>query len=177
MSEVGLSSKGTTGCPDIEQLMRSYGNDVLQTAYSYVKDVHIAEDLFQEVFIKVYKMIGTFRGESSIKTWILRIAANTCKDYLKSAYSRKVVPMMEFAEEAITSEDDYEEVESEDTAQAVKNAVMQLPENHREVVMMVYYQEMSLDEAATVLEVPVGTVKSRLARAREKLKEKLEGRL
>ncbi len=177
MSEVGLSSKGTTDCPDIEQLMRSYGNDVLQTAYSYVKDVHIAEDLFQEVFIKVYKMIGTFRGESSIKTWILRIAANTCKDYLKSAYSRKVVPMMEFAEEAITSEDDYEEVESEDTAQAVKNAVMQLPENHREVVMMVYYQEMSLDEAATVLEVPVGTVKSRLARAREKLKEKLEGRL
>ncbi len=177
MSEVGLSSKGTTGCPDIEQLMRSYGNDVLQTAYSYVKDVHIAEDLFQEVFIKVYRMLETFRGESSIKTWILRIAANTCKDYLKSAYSRKVVPMMEFAEEAITSEDDYEEVENEDTTQAVKNAVMQLPENHREVVMMVYYQEMSLDEAATVLEVPVGTVKSRLARAREKLKEKLEGRL
>ncbi len=177
MSEVGLSSKGTTGYPDIEQLMRSYGNDVLQTAYSYVKDVHIAEDLFQEVFIKVYRMLETFRGESSIKTWILRIAANTCKDYLKSAYSRKVVPMMEFTEEAITSEDDYEEVENEDTAQAVKNAVMQLPENHREVVMMVYYQEMSLDEAATVLEVPVGTVKSRLARAREKLKEKLEGRL
>ena len=75
---------------DLESLMRTYGNDVLRMAYSYVKDYDTAEDIFQEVFIKVNANLAAFRGESSIKTWLLRITVNACKDYLKSAYSRRV---------------------------------------------------------------------------------------
>ena len=89
---------------DIETLMRQYGNDVLRTAYMYVKDVHTAEDIFQDVFIKVNQKLSTFEGNSSIKTWIIRITINTCKDYLKSAWNRRVVPMMEYQEDAIVSE-------------------------------------------------------------------------
>lgn len=162
---------------DLEALMRQYGNDVLRTAYMYVKDIHTAEDMFQEVFIKVNKNLHTFQELSSIKTWILRITINTCKDYLKSAYHNRVVPMVDFVEDAITSENDFDNIEKEETIATVKEVVMELPEHYKEVVMCVYMNDMNLEEAAESLGIPVGTVKSRLSRAKEKLKERLEGRL
>lgn len=162
---------------EIEGLMRTYGNDVLRTAYMYVKDIHNAEDIFQDVFIKVNNHLHTFQGNSSIKTWILRITINTCKDYLKSAYHRKMVPMEEFIEDSIVSESEFDAVERQETIHTVKEAVMALPEHYRSVILCVYYEELSMDEAAKVLDLPVGTVKSRLARAKEKLKELMEGRI
>lgn len=162
---------------DIETLMRQYGNDVLRTAYMYVKDVHTAEDIFQDVFIKVNQKLSTFEGNSSIKTWIIRITINTCKDYLKSAWNRRVVPMMEYQEDAIVSESDYEEVEKQDTNQLVKQTVLSLPEKYRDVVLCVYFQEMTITEAANALGIAEGTAKSRLSRARLRLKEVLEGRI
>ena len=83
-------------CPNLESMMRTYGNDVLRTAYMYVKDIHTAEDIFQEVFIKADRNKESFRGESSVKTWLIRITVNACKDYLKSAYNRRVTPLQEF---------------------------------------------------------------------------------
>lgn len=162
---------------DIEALIREYGNDVLKTAYSYVRDKFAAEDIFQDVFVKVYKKLDEFRDESSIKTWIIRITINTAKDYLKSAYSQKVVPMMEFKEDAIVSEDDYEDIENRDRDRFVKETVMSLPEQYREVLLCIYYHEMSVADTAKSLNIPEGTVKSRLSRARELMKTKLEGRL
>lgn len=162
---------------DIETLMREYGNDVLRTAYSYVNDRDAAQDLFQETFIKAYYNLDKFRGDSSIKTWLIRITINVCKDYLKSAYQKHVVPMMEFEEDAIVSDSDFEEVENADRNAQIRQAVAELPEEYREAVLCVYFQEMSVSEAAEALGVPEGTVKSRLSRAREKLKKVLEGRL
>ncbi|MFT4145115.1 MAG: sigma-70 family RNA polymerase sigma factor [Mobilitalea sp.] len=162
---------------DIENLMREYGNDVLRTAYMYVKDIHTAEDIFQDVFIKVSQKISTFEGNSSIKTWIIRITINTCKDYLKSAYSRRVVPMMEYQEDAIVSESDYDEVENKDTKDLVRQSILSLPAKYKDVVLCVYYQDMTLAEAANVLNIAEGTAKSRLSRARQKLKSLLEGRV
>lgn len=162
---------------DIETLIRQYGNDVLRTAYMYVKDIHSAEDIFQDVFIKVNQKLSTFEGNSSIKTWIIRITINTCKDYLKSAWNRRVVPMMDYQEDAIISETDYDEVESQDTKELIKKSVLSLPEKYKEVVLCVYFQEMSIAEAAKTLQIAEGTAKSRLSRAREKLKSILEGRI
>ena len=109
---------------EIEDLIRQYGNDVLRIAYMYVKDIHTAEDIFQEVFIKVNNKLSTFGGYSSIKTWIVRITINTCKDYLKSAYKRRVVPMMEYQEDAIISNSDYEQIEKQDTSDLIKKSVL-----------------------------------------------------
>lgn len=162
---------------DIESLMRQYGNDVLRMAYMYVKDIHTAEDIFQDVFIKVSQKLSTFEGNSSIKTWIIRITINTCKDYLKSAWNRRVVPMMEYQEDAIISETDYDEVEKQDTKELIKESVLSLPEKYKEVVLCVYYQEMTITETAKTLNIAEGTAKSRLSRAREKLKFLLEGRV
>ena len=162
---------------DIETLIREYGNDVLKTAYAYVKDKFTAEDIFQEVFVKVYKNLDSFRDESGIKTWIIRITINTAKDYLKSAYSQKVVPMMEFEENMLTSDDDYEKIENQDRDEQVKKTVMSLPDQYREVLLCVYYHDMSVADTAKALNIAEGTVKSRLSRAREMMKNKLEGRL
>ena len=162
---------------DIETLMREYGNDVLRTAYSYVKDKYAAEDIFQETFIKAYRALENFRDESNIKTWLIRITINAAKDYLKSAYNQKVVPMMEFKEDAIVSDGDFEEVENRDRDEQVKKTVMSLPDGYREVILCVYYHEMSVVDTAASLGIAEGTVKSRLSRARDMLKNKLEGRL
>jgi RNA polymerase sigma-70 factor, ECF subfamily len=162
---------------DIETLIRQYGNDVLRTAYMYVKDIHSAEDIFQDVFIKVNQKLSTFEGNSSIKTWIIRITINTCKDYLKSAWNRRVVPMMDYQEDAIISETDYDEVESQDTKELIKKSVLSLPEKYKDVVLCVYFQDMSIAETAKALQIAEGTAKSRLSRAREKLKLILEGRI
>ena len=143
----------------------------------YVKDIHTAEDIFQEVFIKVNNKLSTFGGYSSIKTWIVRITINTCKDYLKSAYKRRVVPMMEYQEDAIISDSDYEQIEKQDTSDLIKKSVLSLPAKYKDVVICIYFQDMSIAEAAKALNIAEGTVKSRLSRARSKLKNMLEGRV
>ncbi|WP_310604109.1 sigma-70 family RNA polymerase sigma factor [Anaerosporobacter sp.] len=162
--------------PNLEGLMRMYGNDVLRTAYLYVKDIHLAEDIFQEVFLKVNSHYESFRGECSIKTWLLQITINTCKDYLKSAWNQKVEPTDEFQTQQVV-EDGYEKIENKEDNHVVKEAVMELPEKYKEVVLCVYYQEMSVEETADMLRIAAGTVKSRLNRARQKLRGSLERRV
>jgi RNA polymerase sigma-70 factor, ECF subfamily len=162
---------------DIESLIRLYGNDVLRTAYMYVKDVNTAEDVFQDVFIKVSHKLSTFEGNSSIKTWIIRITINTCKDFIKSAWNKRVVPMMEYQEDMIVSESDYDEVEKKDTREMIRKTVLSLPSKYKDIVICVYYQDMTVLEAAKVLNIAEGTAKSRLSRARQKLKTMLEGRI
>ncbi|MGB4658191.1 MAG: sigma-70 family RNA polymerase sigma factor [Mobilitalea sp.] len=162
---------------DIETLVRQYGNDVLRTAYMYVKDIHTAEDIFQDVFVKINQKLSTFEGNSSIKTWIIRITINTCKDYLKSAWNRRVTPMEDYQEDAIISESDYEEVENQDTKELIHQTVKSLPEIYKDVILCVYFQDMTIAETAAALKIAEGTAKSRLSRAREKLKLLLEGRI
>lgn len=157
--------------------MREYGNDVLRMAYLYVKDMHTAEDMFQEVFLKVNEKLDTYEGRASVKTWLLSITMNTCRDFLKSAYHSKVVPMFDFEEERLAGENDFEEIEREETAKTVREAVCELPEHYKEVVLCIYFREMDVEETAKELGISAGTVKSRLFRAREKLKQGLERRL
>ncbi len=162
---------------DLETLMREYGNDVLRTAYMYVKDSHLAEDIFQDVFLKVNQKLGTFQGSSSIKTWIISITINTCKDYLKSAWKRRVVPITEFHENTIAGKNDYTAVEQQDENLLIRKAVMDLPDKYKDIVLCVYFQDMTISEAASLLKIAEGTAKSRLFRAKEKMKLCLEGRI
>lgn len=161
----------------LEELMREYGNDVLRMAYLYVKDMHTAEDMFQEVFLKVNEKLDTYEGRASVKTWLLSITMNTCRDFLKSAYHSKVVPMFDFAEDSLAKEGGFEELERAETARTVREAVQELPGHYKDVVLCVYFREMGIEETAKELGIRAGTVKSRLARAKEKLKKGLERRL
>lgn len=162
---------------DIETLMREYGNDVLHTAYMYVRDSHLAEDIFQDVFIKVDQKLCTFRGGSSIKTWIISITINTCKDYLKSAWKRRVVPMTEYHEQTLSGKNDFLAIEQMDEHQLIRQTVMKLPDKYKDIILCVYFQDMTISEAASILKINEGTAKSRLFRAKEKIKLCLEGRI
>ncbi len=162
---------------EVEKWMREYGTEILRIAYLYVGDIQIAEDIFQEVFLKAYQGFADFQEKSSVKTWLIRIAINSCKDYLKSAWKRRVTPMDEATEQSLRSPDAYEQVEQEADAEKVREAVFSLPEQYREVIVCFFYQELSLEETAQALHIPVGTVKSRLSRAKEKLKVVLGGGL
>lgn len=162
---------------DIETLVLDYGNDILRTAYMYVKDKDVAEDIFQDVFVKVNRNLDTFRGDSSIKTWLIRITINTSKDYLKSAWKRRVFPVSDFHESKLTSEDDFKKIEDGETHNIVRDAVMDLPRKHKDVILCVYFLDMTIKETATSLGIKEGTVKSRLSRAKGNLRMILNGRL
>lgn len=169
-----LHAEETKESYDLETLMRTYGNDVLRMAYSYVKDYDTAEDIFQEVFIKVNANLQEFRGESSVKTWLLRITVNACKDYLKSAYVRRVSAISEEEEATLSVADTTEAVEKEQDGEQIRKALLLLPEKYREVLVCLYFEERSVAECAKVLGISEGTVKSRLSRAREKFRVILE---
>ena len=157
----------------LETLMRQYGNDVLRLAYLYVKEYHLAEDIFQDVFLKVNQNIASFREESSIKTWILRITVNTCKDYLKSAYHNRVQMISEEQEQTLAADDVYEAVETKQDLYYVRDMLEQMPKKYKEVLWLLYFEEKTLKETAYILGIREGTVKSRASRAKEKLKQEL----
>jgi RNA polymerase sigma-70 factor, ECF subfamily len=162
---------------DIETLIRKYGNDVLRTAFMYVKDNHLAEDIFQDVFIKVNQKLSTFQGGSSIKTWIIRITINTSKDYLKSAWNQRVTPFTEYQENTLSGEDDYLQVDQQEDNRLIRQMVMKLPDKYKDVLLCVYFHDMTISETAKALQIAEGTAKSRLSRAKDKLKLSLEGRI
>ncbi|MDA1816564.1 sigma-70 family RNA polymerase sigma factor [Bacillus cereus] len=159
----------------IDEIMNKYGQEVLQFVYSYVNNKEVAEDVTQDIFVKCYKSLHTYKGNSNLKTWLWRIAINHCKDYLKSWYNKKV----------IVTEDDFTYMESqkESVEQIViqnaedsrlASAVMSLPIKYREVIYLFYYEELSIKEIATVIEVKGNTIKTRLKKAKELLKKGLE---
>lgn len=159
----------------IDEIMNKYGQEVLQLVYSYVNNKEVAEDVTQDIFVKCYKSLHTYKGNSNLKTWLWRIAINHCKDYLKSWYNKKV----------IVTEDDFTYMESqkESVEQIViqnaedsrlASAVMSLPIKYREVIYLFYYEELSIKEIATVIEVKENTIKTRLKKAKELLKKGLE---
>jgi len=160
----------------VDALMKEYGNDVLRTAYCYVKNEGTAREIFQQVYLKVFKNLDSFRNESSIKTWIIRITVNTCKDYLKSVHYRNTVEIDETMENTLAAPDPYEAIEKEQDNMPVRRAVMELPVKYRDVIVCLFYHQLSIKETATVLGLPEGTVKSRCSRAKEVLKVELERR-
>lgn len=159
----------------ISEAMKRYGQDVLQLAYSYVNNKALAEDLTQDIFIKCYKSLHTFTGKSTFKTWLWRIAINHCKDFLKSWYNKNVV----ISEEESTScsslkEQVEQEIIQKDEDQRLAEAVMSLPIKYREVIHLFYFEELAIKEISAVLEVKENTIKTRLKKAKELLKKRLE---
>jgi RNA polymerase sigma-70 factor (ECF subfamily) len=151
----------------ITELMNLYGNDILRLCFLYVKDYHLAEDITQETFIKVYQKLDTFKNQSSIKTWITRIAINGCKN----ALSRAIKEITSIEDIIIPYNEDFSKNEN---TQLLSEEVSKLPKKYFEVIMLFYYQELSIKEISYVLKIPQSTVKTRLKRAKERLKSNLE---
>lgn len=153
---------------DIERLVHQYGKSLLRMSLVYLKDLHLAEDAVQETFIKAYTRYSTFQGASSEKTWITSIAIHTCKDMLKSAWKRHAehsIPL-----DTIRIKDDNSDYEQNSV---LLDAVLRLPPKLKEVILLFYYQDMCTKEISEALRITENTVRVRLNRARNKLKEQL----
>jgi RNA polymerase sigma-70 factor, ECF subfamily len=156
----------------IDEIMNKYGQEVLQLAYSYVKNKEIAEDLTQDIFVKCFKSIHTYKGKSKLRTWVWRVAINHCKDYLKSWYNQKVIITdNETTYTGLLQESVEQTVIQNDEDHQLASAVMNLPIKYREVIYLFYFEEMPIKEIAEVIEVKENTVKTRLRRGKELLKE------
>jgi len=128
------------------------------------------EDAAQDTFLKAYQKCSSFRGECSEKTWLMRIAINTCRDYQRRAWLRRTDQSVDVERLVLPGG-----TPADGRDDTVIRAVMALPGRDREVVLLRYYQQMKLDEISRALGVPQGTVTSRLNRARNKLRRQLEG--
>ena len=170
--------QGQTGARQatLENWITAYGDGVLKLAFCYLKDRHLAEDVFQEVFTRVYVNLDRFRGESSPKTWIYRITANLCHDKRRRGMGSRVLLLGEdlLAARSAPETDPQSDALAAVDAKLLLREVLRLPLEYREVVLLVYYEDMSLVEVGQVLRLPPGTVRSRLFRARKRLKTALQ---
>jgi len=167
-----------------EQLVSRYQNKIMAYVARMLNDHEEAEDVTQEVFIKAYRSLDSFRGASSFSTWLYRIATNLCIDRVRK---RKRSPQQAYSldepfdkdEESggrdvpdVTNEPSLG-VEREELRQQVRLTVAQMPEKLRSVLVMCDIQGMAYEQIAQVLDCPIGTVKSRLFHARADLARRL----
>jgi RNA polymerase sigma-70 factor, ECF subfamily len=151
----------------LAEILRAYRRKVFGLAYSFVRDREAAEDVAQEVFIKVWRALPAFDGRASLSTWIYTIARNTSLSALRDRRAKR--------EDAAAPDPDLEVASESGAAElAAENAsllrlIERLPDKQRQVVLLFYLQEQSHEEVATMLAMPVGTVKTLLHRARSSL--------
>ncbi|MBQ4249941.1 MAG: RNA polymerase sigma factor [Clostridia bacterium] len=162
-----------------EHIVKKYEKKVYNLALRYLKNRDDALDLSQEVFIQVYNNLAQFRGDSQFSTWIYRVTYNKCVDMLRKTQKlRRNVVMstddenfFETRDRRASIEEDYE---GRETLVTVMKIIDTLPSEQRDVVILRYIKDLSYSQIADVLEIAEGTIKSRLNRARLKIKEQLK---
>ena len=162
---------------DFEELVRRYQRPIAAYVYRMVGDYDVALDLTQEVFIKVYASLSRYRSEFKFSTWIYKIAHNAAIDHLRRHATREAVANSEDsrAEGTVESRRLSPEQESErsERCSEIEEVVQLLPAPYRELILLRHAQDLSYEEIAEVTGLPLGTVKNRLFRARETMREHL----
>lgn len=181
MDEARLIQDAVKGDLDsFNHLVLEYQDMAFNLAFRMLDDPASAEDATQNAFISAYRNIHTFRG-GSFRAWVMRMVTNTCYDELRRKHRRPTVPL-----EPVSGEDEEEiespawladdgpspenQIESQELENAIQHCINDLPEEFRVVVVLVDIQGMDYSEAAAIIGKPLGTVKSRLARARMRLR-------
>jgi len=186
MDEAGLIQDAIRGDVDaFNRLILAYQEVAFNVAYRMLDDDAAADDATQTAFISAYRNLGSYRG-GSFKAWVMRMVTNTCYDELRRRHRRPTVPL-----EPSNPEDD-EEIESpswladgsaspeermevQELDSAIQHCIQDLPEDFRAIVVMVDVQGFDYAEASQAVGKPLGTIKSRLARARLRLRDCLGG--
>ena len=168
-----------------EILMEQYHDAVFNIVYRMVRNKQEAEDLTQETFIKAYNSINLFNEEYAFSTWLFKIATNHCIDFFRKR-KLKTYSMdepVQYKEDEIKHEyasDDptmeHRMIDSE-KSRLIREAINKLPEKYRMAIILRHHEEKSYDEIAQILNLPLGTVKARIFRAREMLKKHLKDML
>lgn len=156
----------------LETIVRRYHGPIHAYITRVGAEYHVAADVVQEVFIKVCRHIDSYKPELSFKPWIYTIASNTYKDYLKKAYVQHDVLGLEIHNDIAAACDTPETAFLERAErEMVLEALQRLGDIYRQVLVLRYYQDLKLEEIALILEIPLGTVKSRLSTAIQHLRK------
>ncbi len=147
----------------IEKMIEKYSNIVYRLALTRTKSKENSEDVYQEVFLRLYKKLPNFENEEHEKAWLIRVTINCSKNLLNSKFLKNTTQI----KEDIT----FETKERHD----IYYAVQELPLKYRTIIYLYYYENYKINEISKILKINENTVKSRLSRAREKLKQKIEG--
>lgn len=152
---------------EIEEAVRRYADMVYRLAVVNTRDKYEADDIFQEVFLKLFHHKDSIISEEHLKAWLIRVTLNQCRSMAVNSWNKRRISLdavMEMVDESDT--EDYTEV---------YEAVRELPEKYREIIHLFYYEELQINEIAQILNRNKATVKTQLARGRKLLKEKLKG--
>ncbi len=171
--------KGDNGAFDL--LVLKYQHKIVNLVMRYVRDPELAQDITQEAFIKAYRALPRFRGDSAFYTWLYRIAVNTAKNYLAAQRRR---PMdIELDSQDSEQYELHAKLKDTDTPEGitlsnelmgiVERAIDALPEDLRTAIILRELEGMSYEEIAQTMECPVGTVRSRIFRARDAISKKV----
>lgn len=150
---------------DVEKIVKKYANLVYRVAYTILKNEADAEDIFQDVFMKICTEDIKFENEEHKKAWIIKVTKNKCLDHLKRSENKN----KEELNENLISNNNSNEEKGE-----VLDEVMKLPEKYRIVILLYYFEGYKISEISKILETNESTIKSQLVKARELLKEVLK---
>lgn len=158
-----------------EAIVRRWQRPFVNLAYRFCRDPGRAEEMAQDVFLKVYRALGSFRAGSAFSTWLFAIAANTYRSHLRRI-SPPLFSLDGIAEMAAPGTD-HNLLEDDDRRELVRRAVSSLPAPYRDAMVLFYFMEMDVDAAAGALRLPAGTLQARLHRGRGMLRRKLSSAL
>ena len=162
-----------------ELLVKRWEQPLLNHCYRLINSIELAEDLRQEIFLRVYRAAGTYQPTAKFSTWLYRIATNLCLDTLAKQQHRKTIPIDSVSDDLdaksiVHPVDKPDEiVERKEVERQVRVALERLPENLRVIVIMRYYDGLKFREIADILSCPVSTVKSRMAAGMRRLNQML----
>ena len=171
---INLIKKGDSRAFDI--LVVKYQDRLIYSVYKFCKDLELSQDITQEAFVKAFRNIDKFRGESSFYTWIYRIAINTAKNYFSNksrgaeTYNEDVLDGA-LSDLSLNSDNPETLLAAEEMKDAVNQAFQNLPDEIRSTLSLREYDGLSYEEIAKVQNCPIGTVRSRIFKGRELINE------
>lgn len=162
-------------------IVEIYSNSIYQLGYRMLGNRHEAEDIAQEAFIRAYVNIKSFNQDLKFSTWLFRIATNLCidrirkkkPDYYLDAEVSGTDGLTMYSQLSSNTPLPETELESLELQESVQKEILKLPEKYRSVIVLKYIEELSLNEISEILDLPLGTVKTRIHRGREALRQQL----
>ena len=150
-------------------MVQRYEKDLLRLCCLYLRDRSAAEDVVQETFLKAYRNMDSFRGESSEKTWLIRIAINCCRDTRRSLWYRYIDPRVSVDQLPLSY------APPSDEHLALTMAIMKLKPKYMEAVLLYFYEGYPMKDIASMLNITEAAVSTRIRKAKQKLRTELEG--
>lgn len=179
LDEKKLIERASNGDPAaFNRLMEAHERRMYAVALRICANREDAQDCLQETMLRIYRSIASFKGQSSFATWVYRITMNTCLDEIRRRKNKHNASLDSLLETGWSPKDESGSPEKHaidrETRKCVSNAIQELPEDMRAAIILRDIQGLTYEEIAQTLDINVGTIKSRISRGREKLREKLK---